>query len=494
MPVLPGAQFGDQMRGMTVITCDFTSRGNTPLYEHLYRSIRADIESGRLKADQRLPSKRSLAQQLRIGVVTVENAYAQLLSEGYIRSAERSGYFVNRLEQGFASRAQARSGGDFQRQRDDTGAKAMPAKSGGEWFLDLKTNSTQPDKFPFSTWAKLMREVLSERHTRLLEASPRNGAYELRAEIARHLYQFRGMTVSPEQVVVGAGTEYLYGLIVQLLGRGRVFAVEEPGYRKIWDIYSKNGVSLRHIVLDSHGMSAEMLAESGADVAHISPSHQFPMGIVMPIKRRQEILKWAGEAEGRFIIEDDYDSEFRLSSRPIPAMQSIDTAERVIYVNTFTKSLAPSIRIGYMVLPPGLMERYERELGFYACTVPSFEQYTLAKFMASGCFERHINRMRNTYKALRDLLIDELKKSPLWGRCTVYEENAGLHFLLRVKSDKTEEELVHAAADAGIRISCLSEYCAKKGPERDPTLVVNYSGVDRDRIPEGIARLAKALS
>lgn len=476
-----------------MITCDFTARGSIPLYEHLYRSIRSDIERGRLKADQRLPSKRSLAQQLKIGVVTVENAYAQLLSEGYIRSAERSGYFVNRLEQGFPNRTPSRFSENFQRQ-GGSDTETVPAKSGEEWFLDLKTNSTQPDKFPFSTWAKLMREVLSERHTRLLEASPRNGAYELRAEIAKHLYQFRGMTVSPEQIVVGAGTEYLYGLIVQLLGRGRVFAVEEPGYRKISDIYAKNGVRLRHIDLDSYGMSADILAKSGADVAHISPSHQFPMGIVMPIKRRQEILKWAGEAEGRFVIEDDYDSEFRLSSRPIPAMQSIDTAGRVIYVNTFTKSLAPSIRIGYMVLPPGLMQRYERELGFYACTVPSFEQYTLAKFMAGSCFERHISRMRNTYKALRDLLIDELKKSALWERCTVYEENAGLHFLLRVKCGKTEEELVRAAAQAGIRISCLSEYCAKKGPERDPTLVVNYSGVDRDRIPEGIARLAEALS
>lgn len=463
-----------------MITCNFGDR-RISLYERLYRSIKADIERGSLKAGERLPSKRSLSQQLKISVITVENAYAQLLSEGYIYSAERKGYFVSKLEQNFLN-------------------ESLPApfvctdkKEAADYFLDLKTNSIQPDRFPFSAWAKLMREVLSERDKRLLEVMPNNGVRELREEISKHLYHFRGMSVSPDQIIVGAGTEYLYGIMIQLLGRDSIFAVENPGYQKISKIYAKNDVKCRHIGLDEYGLSAAKLKKSAAHVVHISPSHHFPLGIIMPVQRRQEILKWAGEAENRYIIEDDYDSEFRFASRPIPAMQSIDTNERVIYVNTFTKSLAPSIRISYMVLPAHLMRRYNEELGFYSCTVASFEQYTLAKFMAGGYLERHINRVRNTYKALRDLLIDALKKSPLWDKCTIYEENAGLHFLLRLKSGKSEAELVRAAADAGIRISCLSEYY--KGPRRPghPTIVINYSGIDSDKIEKAVERLSKAL-
>lgn len=242
--------------------------------------------------------------------------------------------------------------------------------------------------------------------------SPSGGIRELREAICQYLYQFRGMKVTPEQVVVGAGTEYLYGLLIQLLGRSRRFAVENPGYRKIPMIYEKNGVSCSYIPLDAHGVRIDALTESGADILHISPSHHFPTGIITPVSRRHELLNWAAASEHRYIIEDDYDSEFRLGGRPLPTLQSIDTIEKVIYINTFTKSLSSTIRISYMILPPHLMRRFQKELGFYSCTVSNFEQYTLTRFLSEGYFEKHINRMRKYYRNQRNAILDCIKSIP----------------------------------------------------------------------------------
>ncbi len=474
--------------------------GRVSLYAQLYACLRRDIEQGVLHAGEKLPSKRRLAEQLHVSVVTVETAYAQLLAEGYLISREKSGYFVRALEPGLTRPVPPNSGtveaaGDS---ADDEPSKHAPA-----WFCDFSTNGIDARNFPFATWAKLLREVLSEEQARLLEAVNPQGVPALREQIAAYLYQFRGMTVYPEQILVGAGTEYLYGLLVQLLGRDKVFAVENPGYPKIARIYAQNGAVCRFVPLDESGLSATALRKSGAEVLHISPSHQFPTGLVMPVGRRQELLRWAEEAPGRVIIEDDYDSEFRLTGRPIPALQSIDRTGRVIYTNTFTKSLAPSLRIGYMVLPPKLLQAYRTRLGFYACTVPSFEQYTLAKFMAGGHFERHINRMRTAYRAHRDRLLDCIEHSPLHTVATINEQHAGLHFLLTVRSPLTDEELTKAAAAQGVRVACLSDYWQQAAGEYPVplgtppasgthTFVLCYSGVQPDRLEEAVRRLCKA--
>ena len=303
-----------------MLTYTFEKNSGISLYEQLYRYIKSDILSGRLTEGEKLPSKRTLATHLEISVITVKNAYEQLAAEGYIYGVEKKGYYVSRVETPLQS---------------GTAAPLPEVKKEPHYVLDLVTNSISAEYFPFTVWSKAMRQTILEQDKGLLQPMPYNGALVLRRAIADNLQQFRGMTVDPEQIIIGAGTEFLYYLLIQLLGRDRIYAVEDPGYSKIGRIYESNQVPLRRIGLDDAGLSAQELRKSGADVVHISPSHHYPTGIVMPIGRRQELLRWAGEQEGRYILEDDYDSEFRFVGRPIPTMFSADERERVIYLNTF---------------------------------------------------------------------------------------------------------------------------------------------------------------
>lgn len=464
-----------------MLTYSFENKGDAPLYVYLYNCIKDDILSGKLKPNEKLPSKRNLAQHLKISIITVENSYAQLILEGYIYSVEKKGYFVSTLQETLpeVSAARAHSGENIRDTNED------------EYVFDFKSNNICSGKFPFSIWAKLMRETLSEQDNRLLEAIPYNGIKELRIAIADYLYHFRGMLVSPNQIIVGAGTEYLYSLIVQLLGRNSVFAIEDPGYKKIAKVYQCNGVRCETIGVDNSGLSVSELKCSGANIAHISPSHHFPSGIVMPIKRRHELLMWANENNERYIIEDDFDSEFRFSGRPVQTLQSIDVNQKVIYINTFSKTIAPSIRISYMVLPEHLIEDYEKNLSFYSCTVPSFEQLTLAKFISNGYFERHINRMRIYYKRQRDLVIQSLLNSSLGDNITISEENAGLHFLLKVKTDMSDAEIISAAEKEGIKLSCLSEYYYDTKRQKSGIIIINYSGIEYDKVEKAILHLLR---
>lgn len=313
----------------------------------------------------------------------------------------------------------------------------------------------------------------------------------LRQAIADYLYGFRSMTVSPDQILVGAGTDFLYNLLIQLLGRDKCYGVEDPGYGKIRQVYEAAGVPCLPVPLDGDGIRIDRLGE--AQVLHLSPSHHFPTGIVTPIGRRQALLEWAEGGEGRYLIEDDYDSEFRLAGRPIPTLQSIDRAGKVIYLNSFTKSIAPAIRISYLVLPPELMEEFRRRLGFYACTVPSFEQYTLARFLSRGYFEKHINRMKKYYRGQRDRLIAALSHASFSRQVEILEQDAGLHFLLRVRTHRPDRDLKALCAQAGIRIFCLSDYNQRENPADSHCLVVNYTGFDGNAAPELLTRLEAAL-
>ena len=285
-----------------MLTYDLERRGDLPRYDYLYRCIKGDILSGRLAAGEKLPSKRALAAHLGTAVVTVENAYAQLLAEGYLTSRERSGCYVAQVET-----------------RQSPPPPPAPVQTAPErrWLLDLRGVGSGIEGFPFSVWAKLTRRVLTERGPALLRAVPHSGVPELRRALARHLYELRGIQVSPEQIVVGAGTEYLYNLLVQLLGRERVYGLEDPGYSKAGRVYALNEAECRFLPVDGAGVPPEALEGSGVQVLHLSPNHQFPTGAVTPISRRQAVLRWA-QAGDRYLIEDDYDSEFRFSGRPIP--------------------------------------------------------------------------------------------------------------------------------------------------------------------------------
>ena len=441
-----------------MLTYELKKSPGVPLYEALYRCIRGDILSGALQPGEKLPSKRALAQNLEVSKITVEAAYNQLLSEGYIRSQEKVGYFVEAVEH------------HVQPQSAVVPKNQQPKR---EYILDLTSNGTE--HFPFSVWSRLQREVMLDYGEKLLLPLPNQGIPELRQAIADHLAAFRGMHVDPENILIGAGTDFLYNLLIQLLGREKIYAVEEPGYGKIRKIYAAGGVACVSEAMDDQGVIPDSLHH--ADVLHCSPSHHFPSGLVTPVNRRIELLTWA--KQGRWIIEDDYDSEFRFDAHPMPAMQALDSVGRVIYMNTFSKSLAPSIRISYMVLPRLLMEEFRHRLGFYSCTVPSFEQYTLARFLSRGHFEKHINRMRKFYKQRRNTVVSLLENCDFSGYLTILEQDAGLHFLLKVDIHLTDRELTEKLAQAGIRIRALSEYY-HDSQENRRCLVVNYSGIKEE--------------
>jgi len=454
-----------------MLTYELKKSPGVPLYEALYRCIREDILSGVLSPGEKLPSKRALAQNLEVSKITVETAYNQLLSEGYIRSQEKVGFFVEAVER----RAKAAAV-----------PLPQPTEKPKEYLLDLTANATE--QFPFSVWSRLQREVMLDYGEKLLAPLPNQGIPELRQAISQHLQSFRGMHVDPENILIGAGTDFLYNLLIQLLGREKIYAVEEPGYGKIRKVYAAGGVKCVSAPMDGKGVRPEAILD--ADVLHCSPSHHFPSGLVTPVSRRLELLAWA--KEGKWIIEDDYDSEFRFDAHPKPTMQSLDHGGRVIYMNTFSKSLAPSIRISYMVLPGELMRQFRRELGFYSCTVPSFEQYTLARFLSRGHFEKHINRMRKFYKNRRNTVVSLLENCTFANKLTILEQDAGLHFLLKVQTGLSDRELTKKLEEAGVRVRALSDYYHESRKDTG-CLVVNYSGLKEERLEAALRILEDVM-
>ena len=451
-----------------MLTYTLKKSPGVPLYEALYRCIRRDILTGILKPGEKLPSKRALSQHLEVSKITVETAYSQLLEEGYIRAKEKVGYFVELVE------------------LRETG---KPGKKPAVREPEIPS-SVGTQHFPFSVWSRLQREVMLDYGERLLRPLPNRGVPELRQAISAHLADFRGMEVDPGCILIGAGTDFLYNLLIQLLGKEKIYAVEDPGYEKIRRIYAAGGVRSISAAMDEKGVRPDCLGS--AQVLHISPSHHFPTGLVTPLSRRMELLDWARKREG-WIIEDDYDSEFRFDAHPKPAMQSLDSS-RVIYMNSFSKSLAPSIRISYMVLPQGLMDSFQRNLGFYSCTVPSFEQYTLARFLSRGFFEKHINRMRKFYKSQRNTIISSLKAWEFADRVTIYEQDAGLHFILRVDTDLSDGQLRRALNSAGVQVRCLTDFYHERNHGDLHCLVVNYSDFQQDTLPRALGALQSVFA
>lgn len=465
-----------------MLTYHLDPHSEQPLYEQLYRAVRADIMSGALAGGERLPSKRQLAANLRVSQITVETAYGQLLAEGYIASEPRRGYFVQ---------AQLAVPSPVKPAAAVTSARPAPSPDAG-CLYDFRTNIVDNGCFPFSTWARLSRSVLSEYSDRLLRATDPCGAAELREQIARYLRDFRGINISPDNILVGAGSEYLMQLVIQLLGRDRVYGLENPGYRKLYQIFAATGTAVKPLPLDKNGLRVDELAKSDASVVYLTPSHHFPLGTVMPVQRRLEILRWAYAAPDRYIIEDDYDSEFRYASRPIPALGELDRAGRVVYVNTFAKSLAPGLRIGYLVLPDALMARYRERFSLYSSTVPSFEQHTLAAFLRTGAFERHISRSRKVYQARRDALLAALARELADLPHEVSRSEAGLHLLLHMRNGMRERELIERAAAVGVRVYGLSAYYTPLVTPPKATLVLGYAGLTEAQIDAACALLRQA--
>ncbi len=456
-----------------------------PLYEALYNAIKTDIITGVLASNEKLPSKRRMASNNGISVITVESAYGRLLSEGYIQSKPKSGFFVCDIK-----------GLGHGTPKIDVLETLKNDVLQSKYIADFSNNQTPTDLFPFNDWSKATKSVLTGRRSELLKNSPSCGIMPLRRSIAEYLKEYRGLDVDESTIVIGAGSEFLYGLIVQLIGRDVVYGVENPGYRKQELTYEAQGVRISYLDIDGKGVDAKELENKDIGVVHITPSHQYPTGIVMPISRRYELLAWASEKRGRYIIEDDYDSELRLDGKPIPSFKSIDREGCVIYLNTFSKTLCSTVRISYMVLPPRLLKLFNERLSFYSCTVSTFEQYTLLEFMESGRIGTHINRLRTYYRRKRDAFIRALKESPLGGRLEISGEKAGLHFLMKVETQKMEEEVLDEAEREGIGLCSLSSFyhcVCKDHPKSANTFVMNYATIDLDRLDEILEKLCKAL-
>lgn len=484
-----------------MLTYDFTKTGSDSLYIYLYKCIKNDIISGKIACEQKLPSKRSFAKNLGISVITVENAYEQLISEGYIYSVPKKGFFVCDLKKTEMSdyfrineKSEAFNKEDLV-DNNDYGIEMCER----EYIADFSSNQTDSEVFPFSSWSKSVKKVLNTNRIQLMTNPPCGGIMELRERIAEYLQQFRGIYVNPKQIIIGAGTEYLYTLLIQLLGNDLKYAVENPGYNKIAKIYSNMNVKYEYIDIDDAGVVTDDLEKKQIDIVHISPSHHFPTGIVMPISRRYELLGWALKKNNRYIIEDDYDSELRLTGKPVPSMYGIDVSERVIYINTFTKTLASTVRISYMVLPEHMADKFYRKLSFYSCTVSNFEQYTLADFIRNGSFEKHINRLRTYYSNKRDIIIDKIAQSSLGSIAQITKEEAGIHFLMQIMTEKSEDEIVRLAKQEGIKLMPIRLYYAhevqntKENIRSENKFVMNYASINVDCV-EKVAEILYNIS
>ncbi len=479
------------------------------LYLQIYEYIKQEIRTGKLRRNEKLPSTRSLAEHLQIARSTVDLAYSQLMAEGYIESRPYKGYYVCSMEELFdfgseLHRAEMKVGkvsriGSFTVEskseqtavRAEHGSATQTKEGKVITEFDFSPHAISMKDFPFATWKKITKEILVDANSEMFALGDAKGDYELRETIGRYLHAARGVNCEPEQIIIGAGNDYLLMLLEKILGRGVCVAMENPTYRRAYRVFGSFGYQIDLMPMDESGISITALYRSQAKVAYVMPSHQYPTGVVMPIGRRMELLKWAEAEDERYLIEDDYDSEFRYKGKPVPALQASDRSGKVIYMGTFSKSIAPAIRVGYMVLPKALLERYHENCGFYASTVSRIDQRILNEFIRDGYFERYLNKMRKIYKEKHDYLLEQL--SCFEETFHFSGENAGLHILLTAKKQISAAELISAAEREGIKIYGVSDTLLGDANEKYLyTVMLGYGALEKNEIREGIEKLRQA--
>ena len=467
---------------MYELTISLDTKRNIPLYEQIYDYIKQEIQQGKIQSGERLPSTRALSRHLEVSRSTVELAYEQLLSEGYVETQPYRGFFVSQID------------GLYRLEHQEEKKEIKAAEEKSLYKYDFSPNGVDLNSFPYNIWRRLSRECLQDDQAELFRLRNPQGEEGLRNAISSYLHQARGVNCRPEQIIVGAGNDYLLMLLTAILGNERKVALENPTYTQAYRLFDRFSYQVCTVDMDEKGMRVDHLRASGAEIAFVMPSHQFPLGIVMPISRRMEILRWAEEEEGRYIIEDDYDSEFRYKGKPIPALQGYDRSGKVIYMGTFSKSIAPAIRMSYMVLPEKVLERYRQNCGFLSSTVSRVDQMILQKFIEEGYYERHLNKSRALYKGRHDTMLNALRT--LKDQTTVLGENAGLHLLLRFDGEKTEKELIQKAKEQGVKVYGLSEYCVETKEEMQKegkaTILLGYANMKEEEISEAIELLKKA--
>ncbi|MGN0342843.1 MAG: PLP-dependent aminotransferase family protein [Roseburia sp.] len=463
---------------MKELWIDLQPDSDKALYEQIYDSVRRDIADGKISPGEKLPSTRFLAKYLGISRSTVELAYDQLTAEGYIIPRQGSGCYVCDISD------------LYQMQQNEEKREHSPMTKSTIREAEIRFSPYEIDQrsFPCDAWYRVNKNVSPGEQPELLMSGDSKGQENLRRQISRYLYQARGVECCEDQIIVGAGNEYLLMLLSQILGHGKCVLMEQYSYVNAYKTFCNMGYSIATARTEADGICMEDVRGSKADVVYVMPVHQFPLGTVMPLKRRLELIKWASEAEDRYVIEDDHDSEFRYKGKPIPALWGNDQGQHVIYIGTFSKSISSSLRISFMVLPERLMEQYEKRCGFYACTVSRFSQEVLFRFMEEGHFERHLNRMRNNYKQKHDVLLAILKEET-WVHA-IYGDNAGLHVLVDVYSHESEETLCRRAWESGVEIHGLSEYRIGPAEKRPyPTILLGYGNLSEEEMSRGIACL-----
>lgn len=460
---------------MDMLSFELIRESHRPLYEQLYQQIRQEIIEGRLAYGTKLPSKRKLGQFLNLSQTTIELAYQQLVAEGYVESISRKGYFVLAYEE--LAYVKTKPLPTSQR----TSEKPILR-------YDFHPSKIDGSSFPFSRWRKHAKDVIDEQHQSLVSLGHPQGDLPLRIEIATYLYHSRGVVCSPEQIIIGSGVEQLLPQIIFLLGKTTTYGIEDPGYHATRLILESHERTTIPIPVDQNGLTIHSLIQSPADVMYVTPAHQFPSGSILSVNRRRQLLNWASESTDRYIIEDDYDSEFRYTGKSIPSLHSMDS-DRVIYVSTFSKSLMPSLRIGYMVLPRLLLERYQTEFPYYTCSVSRFDQTILTRFMKEGDFEKHLNRMRKIYRRKLDVVVHALRDIPF---LRLTGESAGLHVVLSVSNGMSEQELLQRAKDASIQVYGLSDYAQLPLSTIHPQIVLGFASVTEQHLEQGLAELVAA--
>ncbi|MDD6491526.1 MAG: PLP-dependent aminotransferase family protein [Firmicutes bacterium] len=491
---------------MNDLTIQLTDNAGKCLYQQIYEHIRDEIRTGKLRKGEKLPSTRSLAEYLQVARSTVDFAYGQLTAEGYIEARPCRGYFVSQVEDLFHL-----SNGVEASTTSGTGRNCEPVKSEKislmegmqeqaegktEVLYDFSPHAISLKDFPYATWKKITKNILVDANSEMFALGDAQGDRELRETISRYLHSSRGVNCAPEQVIIGAGTDYLFMLLEKILGRHVPIAMEDPSYKRAYRVFQSFAYEIEAIPVDENGMDVEKLRNTKARVAYVMPSHQYPTGVVMPIGRRLELLKWADEDEDRYLIEDDYDSEFRYKGKPIPSLQASDREGKVIYMGTFSKSIAPAIRVGYMVLPLKLLEVYRKNCGFYACTVSRIDQRILNEFIKNGYFERYLNKMRKGYRERHDFLLNQLESFKKGFR--ISGENAGLHILLTSRKHIPEEELLKAAAEKGVRLYGISDACMEQRQQGttvfEGTVLLGYGALEKQELFQGVQKLKEAWS
>ncbi|MFD2368561.1 PLP-dependent aminotransferase family protein [Brevibacillus sp. GCM10020057] len=462
--------------------------GSEALYLQLYRYFCAEIQSRRLPSGMRLPSVRALSQHLRVSKTTVETAYHQLLAEGYLESRERSGFYVVDVEWDEpVTTGRRRPVPPASSGQDGTCLVSAPAK---KIRYDFHQARVDAEHFPFDIWRRYSNQCMQQENSGVLYYGDRQGELVLREEIARYLRQARGVQAAAEQVVIGAGTQTMITLLGFLFGlRGQMVAMEDPGYHGVRTVFQQLGFQVQPIPLEEDGIDVEALGKSGARLVYITPSHQDPTGIVMPYAKRLKLLQWA-KRTGSYIMEDDYDGEFRYNGRPIPSLQGLDTEGRVIYLGTFSKALLPTIRISYMVLPPPLLAVFKEKLQDFDQSASRVHQETLALFMKNGDWARHIRKMRTLYRKKHEVLLNVLQQE-LGEHIRIMGQDAGMSVTVEVRSAYSSAQLAQLAEAAGIRVHPACHKWLIPAPDRLPSFQLGFGGQSAEDIEAGIRLLAQ---